>query len=703
MSAVTTLRERNGQWARAYASEGWPVFPLAPGDKLPLISKKDGGRGFYDATTEEGQIQDWWTRHPDANIGIRTGAASGLLVIDVDPRNGGSLEALYERYPELRETRVAQTGGGGWHLYVHYPGFEVDSGSHVLAVGVDIKADKGYVVAHPSTHESGDRYRWVDHNVPIIDCPPTLADALQRWMADKTSGTTTSESPLGETTSSSVNRYSQKAANLLAKALSKTGDRSGDNTGYELARRLLAAGVGEVEAQDVLLAYGRAATVNPSKPFTERDTSRWLRSAHDSNHVRNATTSAEPLHEDISSSANRTADVHDRSFPLMGDDGQNHAGDRATNADTDTSHLTRRGANGSFPLLSLDDLAKVGLSKPEELIPGKIMKRSLTITYGDGETGKSYYAQDSCFKLAAAGVPVWYVAAEGFDGIYLRILAWQASHPNTSLTSLRVIPLPVQIFKGEDRRILAVQARDLPLESRPAMIVLDTLHRCVVGARESDNSDMVCVANTAALWRSEFGATTWVIHHEGKSAGQGMRGASCLFDDADSVHYVFRGGDISVLECEKQKDAIPRFEPEAYTLESRSLDHLGYPGLSAKVLKPLNSDHIIEARRLWTAEQQRRQPGAKNAVGDDDTKALSDTLKQGLAIFEALSREHPDGVFKATWRKKCEDDGIRSGSFDWLTKELVRRGKISAPTDTTNRYTLPATTTSATSVGKEVA
>ncbi|MGH7485207.1 MAG: AAA family ATPase, partial [bacterium] len=407
--------------------------------------------------------------------------------------------------------------------------------------------------------------------------------------------------------------------------------------------------------------------------------------------IADATTSKSPLGENTSSSANRASDVHDRSFPLMGEDGQNHADDEATGAAEDISSFTRRRANGTFPLLSLQDLARVGLSRPEELIPGKIMKRTLNITYGDGETGKSYYAQDECFKLSATGVPIWYVAAEGFDGIYLRILAWLATHPGKSLDAFRVIPLPVQIFKGEDRRILAAQARDLPQENRPAMIVLDTLHRCVVGARESDNSDMVCVANTAALWRSEFGATTWVIHHEGKSAGQGMRGASCLFDDADSVQYVFRGGDISVLECEKQKDAIPRFQPEAYTLEVHSLDHNGYPGLSAKVVKSLDSDHLLEARRLWTADQQRRQPGAKNAVGDDDTKALSDTLRQGLAIFEELLKQYPDGVFKAAWRKQCEEEGIKSGSFDWLTKELIRRGKVSAPIDTTGRYTLRTT------------
>ncbi len=378
--------------------------------------------------------------------------------------------------------------------------------------------------------------------------------------------------------------------------------------------------------------------------------------------------------------------VQSREFPLIGADGRNHTGgeSRASGTSTASGSLTARGPKGEFPLLTVDQLQCVAAVKPEVLVPGKIMRRTLTITYGDADTGKSYYAQHTCFTLAAAGVPVWYVAAEGFDGIYMRILAWLAKHPGQTLGALRVIPVPVNIYRAE-RAILSAQARDQPEETRPQLVVLDTLHRCSAGARESDNSDMVCVADTAALWRGDFGATTWAIHHEGKGASQGMRGASCLRDDADSVQYVFRGGDYSVIECEKQKDGIPRFEPEAFTLESCSLDEWGYTGLHASTLAPVGSEHIIEARRLWAADQQRRTTG-KNAPGnEDDNKALSGSMGDALQVLKDLYEQHPDGVFKATWRTACEAKGIKRGSFDWLTKELEKRGKVRMP-DTTGRY-----------------
>jgi hypothetical protein len=374
------------------------------------------------------------------------------------------------------------------------------------------------------------------------------------------------------------------------------------------------------------------------------------------------------------------SDIRDRSVPLVDADGRNHADadEDSTEGEEDVTRLTRRGEGGTFPILSLDDLQKAGHIRPEELLAGKIMKRSLDLTYGDGDTGKSYFAQNACFELAAAGIPLWYVAAEGFDGVYLRILAWLARHPGKSLDALRVIPLPVQIFKGTDRHIIAAQARDQAEDLRPQLIVLDTLHRCTVGARENDNSDMVCVANTAALWRSEFGATTWAIHHEGKSAGNGLRGASCLYDDADSVQYVFRGGDISVIQCEKQKDGVPRFAPEAFTLDICALDAQGYPDLSAKVLRSLDDSHIIEARRMWTAEQQRRQPGAKNAIGGEDSKPLSETLAKGYEALTTLYEKHPNGVFKSAWRTACEAKGIKAGTFDWMTKEVARHGKVTS-------------------------
>src|ERR1700731_4411538 len=81
-------------YALQYAARGWFIFPLAPRSKLPLISKKSGGKGFHDATTDLKQIEAWWAREPLANIGIATGA-SGLVVLDADgPEGLAQLESV---------------------------------------------------------------------------------------------------------------------------------------------------------------------------------------------------------------------------------------------------------------------------------------------------------------------------------------------------------------------------------------------------------------------------------------------------------------------------------------------------------------------------------------------------------------------------------------------------------------------------------
>jgi putative DNA primase/helicase len=152
-----------------YAAHGFPVFPLhsAPGGVCSCGDPdcQNPGKhprtahGFKDATQDQDRIAAWWKRWKDANIGIPTGAASGLLVVDCDPRNGGPADRseLIERCGPIPDTAEAITGGGGRHLFFRYSGGAVPK---ALAPGIDLKGDGGYVVAPPSIHASGNAYQW---------------------------------------------------------------------------------------------------------------------------------------------------------------------------------------------------------------------------------------------------------------------------------------------------------------------------------------------------------------------------------------------------------------------------------------------------------------------------------------------------------------------------------------------------------------
>jgi Bifunctional DNA primase/polymerase, N-terminal len=139
----------------AYAGRGWPVFPCR--GKRPHVKN-----GLHDAATDRLTVERWWTRiWPGANVAIRAGSESGLLVLDVDGEAGAdALAALEREHAELGATVECLTGGGGRHLYFAHPGGELRNSAGRLAPGLDVRGDGGYVIAPPSRHSSGGRYEW---------------------------------------------------------------------------------------------------------------------------------------------------------------------------------------------------------------------------------------------------------------------------------------------------------------------------------------------------------------------------------------------------------------------------------------------------------------------------------------------------------------------------------------------------------------
>ena len=148
-----------------YARMGWQVFPCHPTGHQPLDGGKDvqGRGGFYLATTDEERIQVWWTRWPDAAIGLRTGEGSGVFAVDIDPRHGGdvSLEHLEAEHGELPESVESQTGGGGRHVLLNWPGQSVGCSTGQIGPGIDVKGDGGYIILPPSDHASERQYCWL--------------------------------------------------------------------------------------------------------------------------------------------------------------------------------------------------------------------------------------------------------------------------------------------------------------------------------------------------------------------------------------------------------------------------------------------------------------------------------------------------------------------------------------------------------------
>jgi len=164
--------------ALRYARDGWEVFPLS--GKAPL----KGSNGFKDASASSASVYDWWSENPAYNIGLAI--PSGVVVVDVDPRNGGlegvaKLQADYGWLPQTR-CAVSGRGDGGLHYHYLYDGPKlVGNLNRAGYAGVDLKQNGGYVVLPPSVHpDTGRPYRWVDDTVSPVTLPEWLVGLAER-------------------------------------------------------------------------------------------------------------------------------------------------------------------------------------------------------------------------------------------------------------------------------------------------------------------------------------------------------------------------------------------------------------------------------------------------------------------------------------------------------------------------------------------
>jgi len=165
--------------ALGYARKGWRVLPLhwieadgrcsciamrgrsvcpASAGKHPI---EKTGKDHEAATTIEFVIRQWWRRYPLANVAIVTGIYSNLIVVDIDPKNGG-LESLAQLQADrpFPPTETVHTPSGGFHYYFTHPGLCQIVSTKGALPGVDIQADGAFVVAPPSIVGKG-AYSWV--------------------------------------------------------------------------------------------------------------------------------------------------------------------------------------------------------------------------------------------------------------------------------------------------------------------------------------------------------------------------------------------------------------------------------------------------------------------------------------------------------------------------------------------------------------
>jgi hypothetical protein len=504
--------------AHTYANNGWRIIPIPPAKKYP----EGIARWQERATTDHDTITTWWgTDYPDHGIGIATGAASGIWVLDIDDYD--SYRDLEQRHEPLPDTLTVITGSGGYHFYYRYPDRTDirNNASTRLGPGLDVRGDGGFVVAPPSVHPNGNTYQW-DAGQPehIADAPAWLIELV-------------SEQPATPTTT--------PLTNITA------GDRPGD---------IYAA---QVDWATILEADGW--TLHHTDRNGERH---WTRPGKERRDGTSATTgwSAADNLKVFTSSMRHAGLEPEESYTKLGYiAATRHHGDHSAAARTLADYGFRNTQTDPTPVDGvtaepvadgINPLAKFILDWPEFwatdhtatdwIVEPLFAAGRAHALYAGAKTGKSYLVLAAVAALATgkpfldkpAGQPVdvLYVDYEMTpDDLHDRLVEFGYG-PADNLSRLHYALLPSMPPLDTDAGglTLTMAAQKVGAE----FVVIDTTGRATEGDENEASTFQAFYRHTGMRLKQQ--GIGWVrLDHAGKDAEKGQRGSSAKNDDVDIV------------------------------------------------------------------------------------------------------------------------------------------------------------------------
>lgn len=660
--------------ALAYAARGWRIIPLhtpRPADggtcscgraDCPSIGKHPRTRsGLKDATAREAVLQVWWQKWPDANVGIATGARSGLVVLDVDARHDGmdALSTLLRRHGELPNTLTAATGGGGFHLVFQHPGEGIvirnAAGLDGLP-GLDLRGDGGYIVAPPSLHKSGERYGWHDVDTPVAPLVDWLKDLL--WTPREGVEHRNGSAQLAGVVHDHSGTGGDDGHYWLDKALAKASVGTRNDTGMWLATQLRDARLTEDDAAAVMEQY--AASV-PGEGYSAREALSTLKSVYTrpAREPARASSAASSMYFSASSAGMSATSFRPYVLPVPAADVDTTNIDAVLESDVQVAPVQPAASSQSRSRFRLLTDTEVERMPPPEWLIGSILPASrLSVVYGEYGSGKSFLVLD--WALCVATGHAWcghptkqgsavYIAGEGLGGIGKRIRAWKAHHGITHSVPLYVVGTAPQLLRHEDVGVFIETLRTL--SPAPTLVIIDTLARALVGGDENAQKDMGVAVAAADAIRNQFSSHVLVVHHKPNSApgaigGNGRtRGSSALPGAADVLVDVTLDGKLLTVSCAKQKDAA-RFQTLAFDLTVQALD-----------------DYAQETSCVLV----RRDRGFSSS---------SDAGKQDLMLRVLREAESGGGLSYTEWKSACGRQGIASSTFEYHRKVLEGMGAV---------------------------
>jgi len=256
---LVEMMKSDSELALKLSDLGWHLFPC-------LINKRPyTPHGKNDATTDATKIRAWWTRWPDALIGVYC-ERSGFFAVDLDVKGTSNGVTTWQAWIDQHGQPPAlsqSTPSGGRHVLFELPqDLKIPNNANKLAPGVDLRSN-GYIC-------TGGPYEWLQSpfDNPLTPAPDWLLDKI-RAMGER-KPTTTTQPSIGERNDQAgdywLNHYL---------AIATPGNRNA--TGFDLATQLRDSGLSEAEAEGIMLAY--CAQV-PGSDYSEAEALASLHSAY---------------------------------------------------------------------------------------------------------------------------------------------------------------------------------------------------------------------------------------------------------------------------------------------------------------------------------------------------------------------------------------------------------------------------------------
>jgi hypothetical protein len=607
-------------WALAYAAIGWRVFPIEPGEKRPLGRLVP--RGMLDASVDPHVIQQWWKAAPDAGIGIAL-APSGLVAIDVDPRNGGieTFEELQSAHGSLRSDVMAFTGGGGEHHVFALPEGMRLRLPGTLGPGVDVKAN-GYIVVEPSRHPNGKQYAWELSSNPLQGIAPSpLPDWLRSLRVELKTPESVASGP-----SRPVDPIKFKDLREALYAL----DADDRDTWLRAGMALHSTGWGQP-------AYAMwCAWSQQSDKFDATDQRKtWESFRRDDGGITPAWVFAK---------AAETGWVNPRARVLE----EVPVGDWTSEIPPEGAESVRK---PSIRLLDYDALLAQH-AQQRWLVKKAIPCNALGMLFGGSGTYKTFVALDLALRVAhgmqwlgrkTMSGDVVYLAAEGGTGICDRMTAWYRVHKDRRPTpSLRVIPQTINLSEDASEVKAAIEAAGIS----PCLIVIDTMSQTSAAEENSATETAHYLRELGAMLRDVWQCCVLIIHHTGHGATERPRGSSALRSNIDFLLGLFLDGDGSemcTLTCDKQKDG-ERFKDESLRVVKVEIGH----DEDGDVIDSMVAFWVDNGSELRDAVRHERERGKRGYLA-----TLCDLAQDGMEA-EELRKKFYDacGLDKSDSRRR---------------------------------------------------